>query len=125
MAEDNDKVKKGLIQEIGDNRKALHTMIKDIKDFREKMDILLPNKVDFKQKWILQERMKTMTEIIKSELAVRKELNDSVKLESDMRRKDTAENTTTAGDIKALARAVEVYEQEKKSTETSGQSNED
>ncbi|MCK5018593.1 MAG: hypothetical protein KAS32_16150 [Candidatus Peribacteraceae bacterium] len=121
----DDKISKNLINEIEENRKALHEMIGDIKGFREKMEVLLPSKVDFKQKWLLQERMKTMTEIIKSELAVRKQLDDSVKLESDLRRKDTIENETTSKDIKALAKAVEVYEEEKKSTETSGQTDKD
>ena len=64
-------------------------MLVDISDFRKAIDQLLPKKIDYKVKYLLSERIKTITEVIKSELAVRKQIDESVKLEVELRKKKT------------------------------------
>ena len=77
-----------LLRELGDNRSKLHDMLDDISGFRKTLDDLLPKQVDYKSKWMIPERIKTVTEVIKSELAVRKQIDESVKVEIDIRRKE-------------------------------------
>lgn len=104
---------KQLLAELGDNRTELHEMITDIKNFRKKLDILLPEKVDYKTKWLIPERMKTLTEIIRAELSVRGQIDDSIKLEIEIRRKsEEVESESKSQDIRNIAKAIELMKKE-------------
>jgi len=87
MQKEENRIEK-LINEVNKNREELQGMINDIKGFRQKLDELLPTKVDYKNRFILLERMKTVTQIIQAELSVRKQIDDSIKTEMDMRNKN-------------------------------------
>ena len=105
-----------LLKELEDNRIDLHSMIDTISEFREKVDTLLPDKVEYRQRHLMVERMKNVTEIIKSELAVRKQIDESIKLETDMRRKsEDTEIGEQPGAIKAYAKAIELIYKNKDS----------
>lgn len=107
-----------LLEELKDNRKNLHGMLEDIKSFRENLDTLLPAKMDFRQKYLLQERMKTVTEIIKGELAVRNQIDSSIKLEMDMRRRtEDADIEDLPLQVKLYAKAIESLEKNNKKVE--------
>lgn len=107
-----------LLKELKDNRVDLHEMIDTISTFREKVDTLLPEKVEYRQRHLMVERMKNVTEIIKSELAVRKQIDESIKLETDMRRKsDDSEIMDQPGAIKAYAQAIELIYKDKEDDE--------
>ena len=103
---------KTLLKELSDNREKLHDMLGDITGFRATLDKLLPKQVDYKSKWMIPERIRTVTEVIKSELAVRKQIDESVKTEIELRRKSGDESREQlAGDIKNMAKAIEFLEQ--------------
>jgi len=108
---DNTEVSK-LLKELKNNRKDLHTMIDTISSFRDKIDTLLPEQADYRKRHLMVERMKNVTEILKSELAVRKQIDESIKLETDMRRKtEEGELGDQPQAIKAYAKAIElIYE---------------
>ena len=106
---------KEIITELKDNREDLHTMIDTISGFREKVDTLLPDKVEYRNRHMMVERMKNITEIIKSELAVRKQIDESIKLETDMRRKaEDGDIEQTPEAIRAYAKAMEIMYKNKK-----------
>ena len=106
-----------LVDELSENREKLHSMLDDVAGFRKTLDDLLPKHVDYKSKWVIPERIKTVTEVIKSELAIRKQIDESVKTEVDIRRKEGDETQEQlAGDIRHIAKAIEFME--KKKTET-------
>ena len=113
----------GLLKELKVNRENLHDMIKDVVGFRTKMDKLIPTtkegKLDFKNRFVLAERMKTITEVIKSELAIRNQIDSSIKLETDMRRRSVEEELDDSPiKIKAYAKAIELLEREKEDNAT-------
>jgi len=100
-----------LLDDIKANRNGLHTMLNTIAEFRNKVDTLLPDKVDFRSRWMLPERMKTITEIVKTELAVRKQIDDSLKTEYEMRKKKESKDNADEGDkIKYFAGMIEKLE---------------
>lgn len=100
-----------LLEELSENRSKLHNMLGDITEFRKAIDQLLPKRVDYKAKWVIPERIKTVTEVIKSELAIRKQIDESVKMEVELRKKAKDEGDgRRSTDIKSLAKAVEVYQ---------------
>ena len=118
---ENEKALKNLLGELKNNRESLHVMLEDIGSFRSNLDVLLPKtggKVDFKNRHLLAERMKTVTEIIKGELAVRSQIDSSIKLETDMRKKTGEEETTDLpNQIRTYAKALELMEENRKKLE--------
>lgn len=96
-----------LLKDIGNNRDELKNSLNTIKEFRTKIDELLPEKIDYRHKYVLEERVKTITEIIKTELSVRKQIDDSIKLELDLMRKNTDSNKTSAEMAQALAKIMD------------------
>lgn len=109
-----------LLDELSENRSNLHKMLGDVVGFRKIIDELLPKKIDYKLKYLLPERIKTVTEVIKSELAIRKQIDESVKMEVELRKKAKDEGEgKRSGDVKALAQALEVYHKTLKEDEES------
>jgi hypothetical protein len=79
-----------LIWEIKNNRYQLAGMLDTIKTLREQTTKLLPDKLDSRgsvNRFVLEQRMKAMSEVMNMELGVRKEVNNSIKLEVDLSRK--------------------------------------
>ena len=111
--ESNIEIKK-LLEELKDNRINLHDMLADLTEFRKNLDVILPKTTDFRQKHLIAERMKTITEIIKSELAVRGQIDSSIKMETDIRRKSTdEENDDRPSAIREYAKAMELFYNDK------------
>lgn len=118
---ENERELNNLLGELKDNRESLHKMLEDIGNFRSNLDVLLPTKdgrVDFKNRHLLAERMKTVTEIIKGELAVRSQIDSSIKLETDMRKRTGEEESADLpNQIKAYAKALELIEENRRKLE--------
>lgn len=95
MNNDNMTKYNELINDVSNNRNKLNTILETISKFREKIDDLIPfedkEKPDFRNKgynkFKMQENMKTVTEILKAELDVRKTIENSIKTEFDLRNK--------------------------------------
>ena len=109
--DEEDKIS-SLITELEDNRKALHGMIDIVINFRNKIDTLLPKNIDFKNRFVMEEKMKTVTQIISNELSIRKQIDDSIKTEADLLKKivdggdDSVENKKEH--IRDLAKAMQI-----------------
>ena len=105
--EDGNTVNK-LLTDLSDNRFELKGMLVDVKKFRTNIDKLLPEKMDFKNKWLMPERMKILTEVIRNELSIRQQIDSSLKIEIDIRRKTKDEDESDFDNlIKAAAKAME------------------
>lgn len=114
---DDNKELNSLLGELKENRESLHDMLDDISEFRKKLDILLPRKLDFREKFLMQERMKTVTEILRGELAIRGQIDSSIKLEIDIRKKTTDnEDIDLPTQIRMYAKAMEMLEDKKNQT---------
>jgi len=114
---DENKELNSLLEELKENRKSLHDMLNDICDFRKNLDILMPSKTDFRNKFIMQEKMKSVTEILKGELAIRGQIDSSIKLEIDIRKKSTDEEIDDLpSQIRMYAKAIELLEEKKDKT---------
>lgn len=114
---DDNKELDSLLEELKQNRENLHEMLVDISEFRKHLDILLPNKMDFRDKYIMPERMKAVTEILRGELAIRGQIDSSIKLEIDIRRRSTDEEIEDLPtQIRMYAKAMEMLEERKNKT---------
>lgn len=85
-----------LIDELSNNRNQMKDMLNTISSFRKRINEFLPepapeDKMNFRDKkynkYLMTESMKTVTEILKTELDVRKTLEASIKNEIELRRK--------------------------------------
>lgn len=114
---DENKELNNLLSELKSNREDLHEMLDDITEFRKNLDILLPKKLDFREKFLMQERMRSVTEILRGELAIRGQIDSSIKLEIDIRRKSTEEIIEDLPtQIRMYAKAMELLEERKNET---------
>jgi len=114
---DDNKELDSLLKELKNNRENLHEMLVDVSGFRKSLDILLPEKMDFRNRHLMRERMNSVTEIVRGELAIRGQIDSSIKLEIDIRRKstdDTVEDLPTQ--IRMYAKAMEMLEDRKNKT---------
>lgn len=76
-----------LIEELNKNRKESYDILDRITNFRNKIDTVLPTSSDFKYRKLLEDKMRLVTDIIKTELDVRKSIDNSIKMEADLSRK--------------------------------------
>ena len=60
-----------LMVELRSNREACHEMIKDVQNFRKSIDKLLPDKIDHRNKYVWEEKMKTVSNVLDTELSIR------------------------------------------------------
>ena len=114
---DDNKELDSLLKELKNNRENLHEMLVDISGFRKSLDVLLPEKMDFRNRHLMRERMNSVTEIVRGELAIRGQIDSSIKLEIDIRRRstdDTVEDLPTQ--IRMYAKAMEMLEDKKNKT---------
>lgn len=76
-----------LLNQLEENRVSLGDMINDVKGFRRDIDKLLPKKLDFRNKYMWEEKMKTISTVLSTELAIRKQIDDNIKSEITIREK--------------------------------------
>jgi len=118
MIQTKSKRIESLISEFSKNRSELDDMLKDVKESRSAIDQLLPKKVDYKSKWVIQERVKAITEILKAELSIRKHKDDSLRVEIELLRKvsDEEQQEIDSNMIRKIVEVVEKNELLKKKT---------
>ncbi len=117
--ETNDK-KLALIKEINKNRTDQYNILKRITEYRENVDLFkINNDNDFRRMGTMSkavEKAKSMAEIIKIELDVRKSIDSSAKLEYELRDKlDKELNTSKTEDnidIRSLVQQIKLIENE-------------
>jgi hypothetical protein len=100
-----------LINNLSENRKPLFDMLKDLEGFRKKLDLFLPKDTkDFRNRFAQEERIKSVTNIFRAELDVRKYIDNSIGAEVNMLRKsDGSEDdiSDARNTIEALAAVLE------------------
>lgn len=99
-----------LLNELNCNRDELQDILSRISELRDGITALLPAGKDFRNKFIVDQKMKIFTEIIKAELDVRKQIDSSIRTEVDIRRKveDDVDDKKYA-DISKIADAIEKF----------------
>jgi len=113
MSGDNDNTFESLLKELRTNRKSLDDMVIDATVFRKKLDVLLPSGSDYKNRFVMMERMKTLSQVITSELQIRSQIDSSIKLEADLKKKaDDGEygSETFEEKVRLIATAMELNE---------------
>lgn len=81
------QVYKQLIEEVKVNRNNAVSMLEKVKKYSTQIDSVMPNSTDFKNRFVVENKMKVMSELIGNQLNILKFLDDSVKTEFDLRRK--------------------------------------
>lgn len=101
----------GLIDEFSNQREALKSMIVDLEKFKNKVDMILPENIDKRYMRFFEEKIKTVTELFKAILDIRKEITKITKDEFEIRRKISGEEEDDdidgVIDIKKLADRIE------------------
>jgi len=106
----------GLVKEFKVIRDDINKMIDDLEVNSAKITAIFPTELKSNFKWIFEQRVNTMTEIFKTLLEMRKELNKSLKDEIDIRRKigkgvkDIEEGIEEILDIRKIAKKVEAFQ---------------
>jgi len=110
----------GLVKEFKKIRADINKMIDDLEVNSAKITEIFPTELKSNFKWIFEQRVNTMTEIFKTLLEMRKELNKSLKDEIEIRRKigksvrDEAEGIEEILDIRKIAKKVEAFQKRSK-----------
>jgi len=76
-----------LLVQFKTQRNAIMDMIKDLEDIKVNINKLIPDKLDSRYIRFFEEKVKTVTEVFKTLLDMRKEIQKSLKEEIDIRRK--------------------------------------
>ena len=115
------EIVESLISKISENREHLYGMLKTLQEFRKQAELLLPKKIDYKVRYLLEQRMKTFTDLYGTELAIRKHLDESIKNEITLRNKTENDIEDERRIIEIIARKLEINSQDsKKRGETNG-----
>lgn len=77
----------GLINELVENRRELVDLLDKVKEVKNNIDKLVPTSSEFRNRYVLEQKIKTIVEIIKSELEIRKQIDNSIRSEFDLRKK--------------------------------------
>jgi len=112
MAGKNEKIVESLLLEFKVQRDEIIKMIVDLEGFKQKIDKLLPSNLDARYLRFFEEKVKSATELFKTILEMRKEIQKSLKDEIDLRRKIDIEDSDSIErtiDVRKIAERVEEY----------------
>jgi hypothetical protein len=76
-----------LLQEFATNRNALFQLIQELDHTKRRIDLLFPDRPDFRNSMVYTERVKSLSELFRVLLEIRKEISRSLKDEFEMVRK--------------------------------------
>jgi len=110
-----------LIKEFVDQREAIKLMIADLEKIKEKVNQLFPEQLDKRYIRFFEEKVKSVTELFRVILDMRKEIIKNTKDEFEVRRRlNSAEDDTDLEgifDIKKIAEKVDKLRKEKIASE--------
>jgi hypothetical protein len=103
-----------LLAQFKEQRVAILDMIVDLEKIKANIDKLIPESLDSRYVRFFEEKVKTVTEVFKTLLDMRKEIQKSLKEELDIRRKINAtggdnDDVESYLDIRKLAAKVEQF----------------
>ena len=105
----------GLIEELRKRRLDSEELLEKVKKVADKIENIIPQNRDFRSRYLIENKMKIVSEILGVQLSILKHLDDSIRSEFDLRRKlltQTAEDADSIA-IDKLAEAIERYETKK------------
>ncbi len=118
MTENNQEKYESLLQEFIDQRNAIKLMISDLEKVKSRIDSLLPDSIDKRFIRIFEEKVKTMTELFRVILDMRKEIIKNAKDEIELRKRflgnDDDEFDISIFNVKKIAERVERLSRDKK-----------
>jgi uncharacterized protein YukE len=109
----NTQIINELLQEFKVHRASIMSMIDDLEKLKLKVDSLFPDKLDARYMRFFEEKIKSATELFKTLLEMRKEIQKSLKEEIDLRRKVDIEDEIDLEksiDIRGLAEKVQNFQ---------------
>jgi hypothetical protein len=115
---DNDQIIMDLLLEFKIHRDSVMKMIDDLEEIKVNINTLIPRTLDARNARFFEEKVKSVTELFKTLLEMRKEIQKSLKEEIDLRRKiriydneeDSIENLV---DIRSLVNKVESFKKDR------------
>lgn len=114
MEKTNEDIILELLSEFKGHRDAVMDMIGDLETIKKDVDRLIPKKLDARYARFFEEKVKSVTELFKTLLEMRKEIQKSLKEEIDLRRKITVNEGTDdiekVIDIRGLADKVQSFQ---------------
>jgi len=96
-----------LLEKLGNNRVSMEDMIKDVQSFRKKIEDILPKKIDFRNKFIWEEKMKTVSGVLATELSIRRQIDDSIRNEINIRTRRDIDDDESRDFYEALSKKLE------------------
>jgi len=107
-----------LLSEFKIHRLAIMDMINDLEEIKKDVNKLLPTKLDARYVRFFEEKVKTITELFKTLLDMRKEIQKSLKEELDLRRKikdkgDDDDDVESYLNIRKLVEKVEAFKDDR------------
>ena len=120
MAENEYDIYENLIEEFILQRNDIKEMIVDLEKIKTKIDTLFPEQLDKRYMRFFEEKIKSVTELFKVMLDMRKEIIKNTKDEFELRRKLNSsgdEDIDGIFDIKKIAEKVERLRKEKEKME--------
>lgn len=126
MTETNQDKYELLLQEFIEQRNAIKLMILDLEKIKARIDSLLPDSIDKRFIRIFEEKVKTMTELFRVILDMRKEIIKNAKDEIELRKRfisnDDDEFDISIFNVKKIAERVERLSKDKKLIEQTAES---
>ena len=117
MATNEYDIYESLIEEFKAQRTAIKDMITDLEKIKVKIDSLFPEQLDKRYMRFFEEKIKSVTELFKVILDMRKEIIKNTKDEFELRRKlnssDDSADIDGLFDIKKIAERVDKIRKEK------------
>jgi hypothetical protein len=114
MEQTNNQIINELLQEFKIHRVSIMHMIDDLEQLKANVDRLFPQKLDARYMRFFEEKIKSATELFKTLLEMRKEIQKSLKEEIDLRRKITFDDEEMdiekSIDIRGLAEKVQSFQ---------------
>ena len=114
MEQSNQEIIHELLLEFREHRDAIKNMICDLEEIKANVDRLIPAKLDARYARFFEEKVKSVTELFKTLLEMRKEIQKSLKEEIDLRRKvdlsGEESDIEKIIDIRSLADKVEGFQ---------------
>ena len=118
MTETNQDKYELLLQEFIEQRNAIKSMILDLEKVKVRIDTLLPDSLDKRFLRIFEEKVKTMTELFRVILDMRKEIIKNAKDEIELRKRfignDDDEFDISIFNVKKIADRIEKLSKDKK-----------
>lgn len=109
----NNEIIYELLLEFKEHRNSIKEMINDLEEIKVNVDRLIPKKLDARYVRFFEEKVKSVTELFRTLLEMRKEIQKSLKEEIDLRRKITVHEKDNSIedtlDIRGIANKIEDF----------------